>query len=70
MNLESSLSDSKNCCGFVVDEFTKLVLTIKPGSHMPPTYLRFSRRIGSQISADDVHINYFHRQQSPACLRS
>ena len=26
--------------------------------------------IASQISADDVHINYFHRRQSPACLRS
>lgn len=64
MNLESSLSDSKNCCGFVVDEFTKLVLTIKPGSHMPPTYLRSSRRITSQISAYDVHMKYFHPRWS------
>ena len=37
---------------------------------MPPTYLRFSSRIASQISADDVQIKYFHRRQSPACLRS
>ena len=26
--------------------------------------------IVSQISVDDVHINYFDRRQSPACLRS
>ena len=26
--------------------------------------------IVSQISIDDVHINYFHRRQSPACLQS
>ena len=35
---------------------------------MPPTYLRFSCRIASQIPTDDVHIKYFHRRQSPACL--
>lgn len=37
---------------------------------MLPTYLRFTCRIASQISADDVHIKYFHHRQSPACLRS
>ena len=37
-------------------------LLARPGSHMPPTYLRFSRRIASQVFADDVHVKYFHRR--------
>ena len=36
---------------------------------MPLTYLWFSRCIALQISADDVHIKYFHWWRSPACLR-
>ena len=37
---------------------------------MPPTYLRSSRRITSQISAYDVHMKYFHHRQSRASLQS
>ena len=33
---------------------------------MPPTYLRFNCPITSQISPDDVHIEYFHCRQSLA----